>query len=52
MVINEEVRIQVPLPETSKVVVPIYTIAKQFDNIEEQKVNDQAFHNETILINL
>ena len=33
MVINEEVRIQVPLPKTSKAIVPIYTIVKQFDNI-------------------
>ena len=41
---NQEVRVQVPLPITSKeIVVP--TIVESYDNVEQQ-INDQSLPNE------
>ena len=44
----QDVRVKVPLPKTSKVVVP--NIIVQPNNNQEQQINDQTLHNENINI--
>ena len=42
----QEVRVQIPVPKTSTIVVP--ELKSQPNNNQEQQINDQTLHNENV----